>query len=767
MASYLPVGLLTPASWVAMAAQRYLHVTGATSEDLGRVAVADRKHAATNPKAWFYEQPITLEEHQASRWIVEPLHLLDCCQETDGGQALVVTSLERARDLPHRRRWSSGRRHRARAPGQDMMTSYYRDDLLGLPEMAVVARQLWETSGLGPDDMQAAILYDHFTPYVLYQLEELGFCAKGEAKDFVRDGRLELGGALPINTHGGQLGEAYLHGMNGIAEGVRLVRGTSVNQVDGPRARRGHGGDRRADQRAGARRRSLRSLAAPKVSELGERIHYWNTLHFSGPVLPSPERRRNGPRHRRRGRATHGIRHLQRRVRAAPVRRAARSVGRARPHHGRGGLHRGGRQGRLQVHLGLRAPLPDRVLAPVGLRVVPGLRRRQDEQHPHRLGHLQHHAAGEPSRPASPSGWPCSTTSPRVASSSAPAAARPRPSRRASGSRTPSSPARWWPRPCRRSCACGRTRTTATTASSSPCRPATCCPSPTPSPTRPSGWRPGARRTFDLAAELGVGVLCFGFSTPDQLTPLVSRYKEKIEDCTEPGGRLREQQRDDHDADDLHGGRRQGAQDLPRGGLELPPEPRVPLSRHLPQASGHPRVARHHPRHGRRHARRRHRLGRHRDRHARRGGQGRSSSYVATGADQLSFGMLSTSMSIESCQEAVETFGKHVLKDFDKDPEHLTTKQRLAAGGRVGAASARSQPEVAGAQPAVDLLGHVGRPALAANRPGGVPRRRGSRIASTGRRRRRHRPAHRRGAGSILRSCTRCCTTAIGARSTA
>ena len=92
-------GLLTPAQWVAMVAQRYLHVTGATTEDLGRVAVADRRHAATNPKAWFYGKPITLEDHQASRWIVEPLRLLDCCQETDGGQALVVTSLERARDL--------------------------------------------------------------------------------------------------------------------------------------------------------------------------------------------------------------------------------------------------------------------------------------------------------------------------------------------------------------------------------------------------------------------------------------------------------------------------------------------------------------------------------------------------------------------------------------------------------------------------------------------------------------------------------------------
>jgi acetyl-CoA acetyltransferase len=228
---YAPQGLLTPAQWVAMAAQRYLHLTGATSEDLGRVAVADRKHAATNPKAWFYEKPITLEDHQASRWIVEPLHLLDCCQETDGGQALVVTSLERARDLANRpaviRAAAQGSGN-----GQEMMTSYYMDDLSGLAEMGVVARQLWETSGLSPSDIQTAVLYDHFTPYVLSQLEELGFCGKGDAKDFVRDGNIELGGSLPINTHGGQLGEAYLHGMNGIAEGVRQVRGTSVNQVD-------------------------------------------------------------------------------------------------------------------------------------------------------------------------------------------------------------------------------------------------------------------------------------------------------------------------------------------------------------------------------------------------------------------------------------------------------------------------------------------------------------------------------------------------------
>jgi acetyl-CoA acetyltransferase len=227
---YAPVGLLTPAQWVAMAAQRYMHVSGATSEDLGRVAVADRRHAATNPKAWFYEQPITLEDHQASRWIVEPLHLLDCCQETDGGQALVVTSLERARDLPGTPAVIEAAAQGS-GPAQEMMTSYYEVDLCGLGEMEAVAHQLWETSGLTSADIQTAVLYDHFTPYVLYQLEELGFCPKGEAKEFVRDGSIELGGALPVNTHGGQLGEAYLHGMNGIAEGVRQVRGTSVNQV--------------------------------------------------------------------------------------------------------------------------------------------------------------------------------------------------------------------------------------------------------------------------------------------------------------------------------------------------------------------------------------------------------------------------------------------------------------------------------------------------------------------------------------------------------
>ncbi|TNY34915.1 lipid-transfer protein [Thermomonospora catenispora] len=225
----LPFGLNTPAQWVAMFARRYMHEYGATSEDFGRVAVVDRKHAAANPKAWFYRRPITLEDHQRSRWIVEPLHLLDCCQESDGGQALVVVSTERARDLPHPPAviWGA-----AQGSGYDqhMMTSYYRSEITGIPEMGLVGRQLYRQSRLTPADIGAAILYDHFTPLVLPQLEELGFCARGEAKDFIADGNLEIGGRLPFNTHGGQLGEAYIHGMNGIAEAVRLVRGTSVNQ---------------------------------------------------------------------------------------------------------------------------------------------------------------------------------------------------------------------------------------------------------------------------------------------------------------------------------------------------------------------------------------------------------------------------------------------------------------------------------------------------------------------------------------------------------
>lgn len=225
-------GIQTPAAYVALAMRRYMHETGATSEDFGRMAVAIRKHAATNPKAFFYGKPITLEDHQASRMIADPLHLLDCCQESDGAVAFVVTSVERARDL---RQTPALIRAAAQGigPGTQPLITFYRPDIAPRDEMRVVADRIWPMSGITPNDINVAILYDHFAPTLLPALEAYGFCKWGEAKDFIKDGAIELGGRLPINTNGGQLGEAYIHGMNGFAEAVRQIRGTAVNQVEG------------------------------------------------------------------------------------------------------------------------------------------------------------------------------------------------------------------------------------------------------------------------------------------------------------------------------------------------------------------------------------------------------------------------------------------------------------------------------------------------------------------------------------------------------
>jgi acetyl-CoA acetyltransferase len=226
---YIPSGLMTPTSWVAMVTQRYMHETGTTSADLGQVAVSTRKHAVVNPDAIFYKRPLTLEEHQASRMIVDPLRLYDCCLETDGACACIVTTPERARDLAQPAALINAVAQGA-GPDQESMTSFYRPDITELPELGIVARQLYEVSGLKPADIDAAILYDAFTAIVLFQLEAYGFCKRGEAKDFVKNGNIEVGGRLPVNTHGGQLSEAYIHGMNGVNEGVRLIRGTSRNQ---------------------------------------------------------------------------------------------------------------------------------------------------------------------------------------------------------------------------------------------------------------------------------------------------------------------------------------------------------------------------------------------------------------------------------------------------------------------------------------------------------------------------------------------------------
>jgi acetyl-CoA acetyltransferase len=230
---YLPFGLDVPAKTYALAFQRYMFRYGLTNEDFGRYTVVARRHAATNPKAWFYGRPITLEDHQASRWIVEPiLRKLDCCQESDGGVAIVVTAADRAPDLPHPAATIA-----AVADGQvgdgNVMFNYYHGDLAEFSEAKLVARQLYETAGIAPDDIDAAMLYENFSPIVFLQLEAMGFCGPGEARDFIADGNIDLGGRLPVNTHGGLLGEAYIHGLNNILEGVRQIRGAAVNQVPG------------------------------------------------------------------------------------------------------------------------------------------------------------------------------------------------------------------------------------------------------------------------------------------------------------------------------------------------------------------------------------------------------------------------------------------------------------------------------------------------------------------------------------------------------
>ena len=228
----MPFGAQTPASWESLNTQRYMQKYGVTNEDFGRVSVQQRKYAATNPNAWFYEKPITLEEHQNSKWIIEPvLRLFDCCQESDGGVALIVTSLERARDLKQAPVRIVGA-CQSIPKGVEVISNYFHpNDLATMPESEGTAKRLWAQTGLKPSDMDVAMLYDAFTPVVLKQLEAFGFCKPGEAKDFVKDGQIDIDGEIPVHTNGGLIAEAYIHGMNSVTEMVRQVRGTAANQV--------------------------------------------------------------------------------------------------------------------------------------------------------------------------------------------------------------------------------------------------------------------------------------------------------------------------------------------------------------------------------------------------------------------------------------------------------------------------------------------------------------------------------------------------------
>lgn len=226
---YTPFGLLTPASWVAMYTQRYMHLTGCTKDSFFEVAYTTRQHASTNPAALFYDSPFDRAEYDAQKKIVSPLSLYDCCLESDGGSAVVITTAERARDLRQPGILIKGVGQCA-AANMESMTSFYRDEIAAIPSMDIAAQDAYVQAGLTADDIDAAVIYDAFTPIVHWQLESWGFCERGGAHDFVLDGNLRLDGRLPTNTHGGQLSEAYIHGVNGIVEATRLARGTSVNQ---------------------------------------------------------------------------------------------------------------------------------------------------------------------------------------------------------------------------------------------------------------------------------------------------------------------------------------------------------------------------------------------------------------------------------------------------------------------------------------------------------------------------------------------------------
>ena len=217
-----PYGWFGQPSHLAMVAQRHMHEYGTNHDQLGAIAVAARKHAIMNGNA-VMTQPITLEDYHASRWITEPFHLLDCCLINDGAGAYIVSSAERARSMKHPPVYIMGI---GQSPGH--RTKYWAQNP-ALCETAAVdsAPRAYAMAGVGPEDIDFFQTYDCFTITTLMTIEDHGFCKKGEGGPFVENGRIEVGGQLPVNTHGGMLSQSYMQGMNHVCESVRQLRGTA------------------------------------------------------------------------------------------------------------------------------------------------------------------------------------------------------------------------------------------------------------------------------------------------------------------------------------------------------------------------------------------------------------------------------------------------------------------------------------------------------------------------------------------------------------
>ena len=225
-----PFGLLRPVDEIGTLARRYMHEYGATRDHLANVALAFRKHANRNPNAAMYERTLTREQYMDARWISEPLCLFDNCLETDGALACVIVPAERARDMRqdpvYIHSFAQG------LPGQhSVMTNYFCEDPLRGPSWTA-AKRLWANADVGPADVDVAQIYDAFSPLIPLSLEGYGFCERGQGAAFTEDGALEWpDGRLPMNTSGGGMSEAYVHGFNLVLEGVRQLRGTSTAQV--------------------------------------------------------------------------------------------------------------------------------------------------------------------------------------------------------------------------------------------------------------------------------------------------------------------------------------------------------------------------------------------------------------------------------------------------------------------------------------------------------------------------------------------------------
>ncbi len=229
-----PYGLYAPAQTYSLIARRHMIEYGTPQDALGAVALACRSHAVRNPRAQM-QKPLTFDDYHNSRWIAEPLHLLDCCLTTDGAAAVILTTADRARDLKQKPAYISAWGQAAGPePMMGMLDPWLTQPNITETPSRSMAQKLYAMAGVGPGEIDVAQFYDCFTITVLLQIEDYGFCKKGEVAGFVGDGSaLQAGGALPINTAGGNLSEGYIHGFNHVLEGVRQIRGTSSAQVDG------------------------------------------------------------------------------------------------------------------------------------------------------------------------------------------------------------------------------------------------------------------------------------------------------------------------------------------------------------------------------------------------------------------------------------------------------------------------------------------------------------------------------------------------------